>query len=496
MTKKEFDKLISKADAGDMLAIWDLGNSLLDVGRYIDAGKCFYDIKQNGPEYLQARTLNRLGLCYEGIKDYHRAMQAWLEASDKYNEAASQHNIGVFYEIGVGTFAQSYEKAAEWYQKAANNPYDYTLAHYNLALLYFWGKGVNQSYETALEEFRKADAQNYAPATNYIGICYAEGYGVEISYDIAEKYYLKAANLEFSPAQYNLAWHYYLGHGGERNLDKAKSWAEKAQNNGADCDILLKNINADLVSLSQDRSMDSPMIQYIQELLDKKLSYTELYKQLEKDLENDFDEIWVLLEANIRTFLITGMMSYLNFVMLGEAVYKKLDFSASVLPMCKALENELYKYFFVGYINYLKKNKIPAERKQENEITYTRDGIIRYHNLKYYRVREKFTLGKIGYILGIAKGTEYTSVDQDFVKYFNCIRKKQFKNKEINKFLLDFCKDCNDICDAYRNKAAHSNVIMYNTAANCGEDLIKVKKLMRDFIEKIDVEKAKEYIEC
>ena len=496
MTKKDIDELINKADAGDMSAIWNLGNILLDAENYIEAEKCFYDIKQNGPKYLQAGTLNRLGLCYEGIKDYSRAMQAWQEASDKYNDAASQHSIGYFYERGVGPFAQSYEKAAEWYQKAANNPCDYSPTHYNLALLYFWGKGVNQSYKTALEEFRKADAKDYIAATNYIGICYQEGYGVDISYDIAEEYYLKAANLGFCPAQYNLAWHYYLANGGERNLDKAKFWAERAQNNGFDCDVLLKNINADLDSLSQDRSMDSPMIQYIQELLDKNLSYTELYKQLEKDLEKDFDEIWVLLEANIRTFLITGMMSYLNFVMLGEDVYKKLDFSASVLPMCKALENELYKYFFVGYINYLKKNKIPSERKQANEITYTRDGIIRYHNLKYYKVREKFTLGKIGYILGIAKGTEYTSVDQDFVKYFNCICKKQFKNDEINKFLWDFGKECDDICYTYRNKAAHSDIIMYNTAANCGEDLIKVKKLIRDFLEKIDVEKAKEYIEC
>ena len=63
-------------------------------------------------------------------------------------------------------------------------------------------------------------------------------------------------------------------------------------------------------------------------------------------------------------------------------------------------------------------------------------------------------------------------------------------------FITNFCDDCNDICEIYRNKAAHSDIISHDKAADCGAHLIKVKKMIREFVEKIDFEKAKEYTEC
>ena len=64
---------------------------------------------------------------------------------------------------------QSYERAAEWFEKAAEQ--GHARAMYNLACLYREGKGVPQSYERAFELYRKSAAQGYPvsnPGTNSI----------------------------------------------------------------------------------------------------------------------------------------------------------------------------------------------------------------------------------------------------------------------------------------------------------------------------------------
>ena len=60
------------------------------------------------------------------------------------------------YENGHGV-EQSYEKAVEWYRKAADQ--GNAAAQYNLGNMYSWGKGVEQSNEKAAEWYRKAADQ-------------------------------------------------------------------------------------------------------------------------------------------------------------------------------------------------------------------------------------------------------------------------------------------------------------------------------------------------
>ena len=57
---------------------------------------------------------------------------------------------------------RSYEKAAEWYLKAAEQ--GLARAQYNLGLMYKFGTGVEQSYEKAREWYQKAAEQGLADA--------------------------------------------------------------------------------------------------------------------------------------------------------------------------------------------------------------------------------------------------------------------------------------------------------------------------------------------
>ncbi|WP_288264747.1 tetratricopeptide repeat protein [uncultured Dialister sp.] len=65
------------------------------------------------------------------------------------------------YENGRGV-EQSYEKAAKWYQKAADQ--GDAVAQYNLGTMYKNGLGVEQSYKKAAKWYRKAADQGLAAA--------------------------------------------------------------------------------------------------------------------------------------------------------------------------------------------------------------------------------------------------------------------------------------------------------------------------------------------
>src|ERR1700754_3116117 len=63
--------------------------------------------------------------------DYGAAFQAW-EAKAGQGDPDAMTNLGMLYEIGYGT-KRDFEKAAEWYEKAAQ--LGYVVAQYNLANL-------------------------------------------------------------------------------------------------------------------------------------------------------------------------------------------------------------------------------------------------------------------------------------------------------------------------------------------------------------------------
>jgi TPR repeat protein len=58
--------------------------------------------------------------------------------------------------------AQSYQKAVEWYTKAANQ--GLASAQYNLGICYEYGKGVMKNIFKAKEWYKKAADQGYEKA--------------------------------------------------------------------------------------------------------------------------------------------------------------------------------------------------------------------------------------------------------------------------------------------------------------------------------------------
>lgn len=65
-------------------------------------------------------------------------------------------------------------------------------SNFDLGERYFNGQGVVKSYETAIEYYKKADAQGHELATIAVAWMYNFGEGVEQSHETAQYYFNKA----------------------------------------------------------------------------------------------------------------------------------------------------------------------------------------------------------------------------------------------------------------------------------------------------------------
>ena len=152
-------------------------------------------------------------------------------------DACAQNNLGLMYKYGRGV-ERSYEKAVEWYLKAAEQ--GDADAQCNLGFMYELGDGVEQSYEKAVEWYLKAAEQGNTDAQYKLGDMYYYGTGVEQSYEKAAEWYLKAAEQGDADAQYSLGDMYYDGTGVEQSYEKAVEWYKKAAEQGdaaAQCNL-------------------------------------------------------------------------------------------------------------------------------------------------------------------------------------------------------------------------------------------------------------------
>ena len=148
-------------------------------------------------------------------------------------DACAQNNLGLMYKYGRGV-ERSYEKAVEWYLKAAEQ--GDADAQCNLGFMYELGDGVEQSYEKAVEWYLKAAEQGLARAQYDLGDMYKFGRGVKQSDEKVLEWYLKAAEQGNTDAQYDLGAMYYYGTdygtGVEQSYEKAVEWYLKAAEQG------------------------------------------------------------------------------------------------------------------------------------------------------------------------------------------------------------------------------------------------------------------------
>jgi TPR repeat protein len=88
--------------------------------------------------------------------------------------------------------------AADYLKKAVAQ--DNVLGQLNLALLYYEGQGVEQSYSEAFRLLKLAAESGLAAAEYNVGVMYYKGEGVEASVEEAKKWITRAAEQGYEDA--------------------------------------------------------------------------------------------------------------------------------------------------------------------------------------------------------------------------------------------------------------------------------------------------------
>lgn len=199
----------------------------------------FIQLYRKAAEGGDAIAQNALGHFYtNGLygfpKDPKLAFQWTLKSAEQGNSSAMV-NLGYFYEVGDGStdpkrvfdrpygiVPRDYDKAAEWYEKAAVQ--GHVRAHFYLATIYRLKSDDRKYMEYLARAANLGDPEAQFEIANTF-----QSIGDRKS---AVTWLMKAAEQGFTRAQVNLGYCYEMGDGVAKDLDKAAEWYNKAANLG------------------------------------------------------------------------------------------------------------------------------------------------------------------------------------------------------------------------------------------------------------------------
>ena len=228
-----------------------------------------------------AKTLYESGYKYYEEKKFEEAADLWIKAANK-GFAEAQYALGLLYEEGDGV-GKSVDEALKWYNKAAEQGHEEAQKNFNnlfhrqrfkitttgtssssrrpynetekkviyspdkqfaLGEKCYYGRGVEKSYEKAIEWYEKAANQGHAEAQCSLGYMFSKGIGVKQNYIKAAEWYEKAANQGHAKGLFNLGTIYYNGRGVPKNLEKAiMLFTSAAKKGDMDAKTILTKLN-------------------------------------------------------------------------------------------------------------------------------------------------------------------------------------------------------------------------------------------------------------
>lgn len=496
---------LEAAEQGDDEAECRIGN-IYRFGRgfpkdYEKALYWYHRSAQKGNSYAESNigSMYRFGQGVE--KNYDIAFEWYLRSAEKDNDFAFQ-NMGSMYRFGEGREI-NYAEALRCYTKAAEKGNMFSQS--NIGSMYRFGEGVVRDYYQAYHWYSLAAASGYAYAKYELGVLFYHGYGIEHDGDKAFKLlneYERDTWLDFKKngeAYYYLGECYKNGTGTKRDYRAAKECYLKAIELGYNCQYALSVVQAELEEAPEQNLMRG----YAEQLLKEKIPQKKIYDRIAKDLAAEFGALWQVMTTQSQRFLITGMLTYVSFYAMGSQVYVYLDFSSAITQMFKALEKELGTHLYTNYVKYLKENDVRAADFTRKRTFIKKVGAGKYE-YKNENDLSEFTLGALNLTLGYdrAAGEEGCTtakaegakgqIDKTMFEYLNALFKKDAfarsnRECEITDYIISIYQEVKTIADSLRNPAAHSEIMKCKRAEACGNYIIKVKKLLIRFLEKINI---------
>jgi TPR repeat protein len=154
-----------------------------------------------------------------------------IEAQAMAGIATAQHDLAAIYTAGHGGAVQNFDRAAFWFEKAAEQ--GIANARYNLGVLYHQGLGTARDIDRAIDWYSQAAAQGHPEASYNLGIAHIEGIGVAYEPALAAEYFERAAEQGITEAAYNLGLIHENGLLGAPSPEEAILWYKMASDSGS-----------------------------------------------------------------------------------------------------------------------------------------------------------------------------------------------------------------------------------------------------------------------
>lgn len=161
---------------------------------------------------------------------YDLAFSVCKSAAER-GDAVGQYNLANMYYSGKGVVRDD-RQFFLWSRKAADQ--GLPEAQYNLGIAYFRAIGTERNINRARQCIIASAENGYANAQSLLGFLYVfgAGFGLKQDYDLAYKYMEKAAEQKFPLAYCQLGWMHIFGLGCDKDFVRAKELFQKADGVG------------------------------------------------------------------------------------------------------------------------------------------------------------------------------------------------------------------------------------------------------------------------
>jgi len=184
-------------------------------------------------------------------------MVKWMLGAAEHGIPRAQGTVAQWYLDGTDTVPKDVEKAVQWFKRAAENGDSWS--QHQLAVFYYMGIQVNKDMDEAVKWIRLAADNGEVESQYVLGNMYFAGEGVPQNLTEAARWCRKAADQGLAKAQTTLGAMYLDGSGVPRDVGKAQMWFRLAAQQGDETAIAnlraLNNQAGNAVQGNSDRRL-------------------------------------------------------------------------------------------------------------------------------------------------------------------------------------------------------------------------------------------------
>ncbi len=201
-------------------------------------------------------------------------------------------------------------------------------------------------------------------------------------------------------------------------------------------------------------------------------------------LQELFGDIWWGLKETSRNSLVSASVLWRSCSNINK---KDFDFSGICISATSALESELKRVFFDGFQLYMKeKYGEPDKNNWKKTFAIWPERLLSSTKFDYGRkindgkkprleCQTIFTMGQLPYLMGKmdnrSNAEQKNMIVEKMNEYLKTIVKYEYSTEPINYFYNSdsscFVKKCEEVRTAYRNPAAHSDILDKDSAEQC-----------------------------